>query len=70
MRIFHRTLAETQMSDFISVTQDEMRRILDVNAKELLGISGDTALRRIRKNKTKDTADWMTVKMLALLLEE
>jgi molybdenum cofactor biosynthesis enzyme len=55
---------------FHSVTQDEMRQILDANARKLVHMSGDQALRAIRTSKRRDaSASWTTIRMLASMLD-
>lgn len=55
---------------FHSVSQDEMRRILDTNARKLVHMSGDQALRAIRTHKrTDNSAGWTAFRMLASMLD-
>jgi hypothetical protein len=55
---------------FHTVTQEEMRRILDVNARKLVHMSGERALRAIRSTKRSDTsANWAAIRMLASMLD-
>lgn len=55
---------------FHSVSQDEMRRILDANARKLVHMSGDQALRAIRTHKRRDnSAGWTAFRMLASMLD-
>ncbi len=55
---------------FHSVTQDEMRQIIDANARTLLHMSGAQALHAIRTRKRRDpSAGWTTVRMLASMLD-
>lgn len=54
---------------FHSVTEDELRQIIDANARKLLHISGAQALRAIRTHKRRDpNPDWATIRMLASML--
>jgi hypothetical protein len=55
---------------FHSVTQDEMRQIIDANARKLVHMSGDQALRAIRIRKRRDdSSGWTTIRMLASMLD-
>ena len=55
---------------FYSVSQDEMRQILDANARKLVGMSGDQALRTLRTRKPQDpNGNWSIIKMLASMLD-
>ncbi len=55
---------------FHSVTQEEMREILDANARKLVHMSGDQALRVIRTRKRRDDSPgWTTIRMLASMLD-
>jgi hypothetical protein len=64
------TYAPFKSAGFHSVTQDEMRRILDANAQKLVHMSGAQALRAIRTRKRRDSsAGWTAVRMLASMLD-
>jgi hypothetical protein len=55
---------------FHSVSQDEMRRILDANARKLVHMSGDQALRAMRTHKRRDNSTgWTAFRMLASMLD-
>jgi hypothetical protein len=55
---------------FRSVTQEEMRRILDINARKLVHMSGDQARRALRTSKRADTSsNWATIRMIASMLD-
>jgi hypothetical protein len=55
---------------FHSVSEDELRRILDLNARKLVNMSGDEALRAIRTRKRRDnSAGWTAFRMLASMLD-
>ena len=57
-------------NSFHSVSQEEMRRILDTNARKLVHMSGDQALRAIRTHKRRDnSAGWTAFRMLASMLD-
>jgi len=61
-------------SDVIELSDEELRAMVDANAREYLGISGEELLQRLRERKplTDDTGNslpaWGPVTMLARLL--
>ena len=72
-----KTLEETfatAENGFIELSDEELRALVDVNARELLGISGEEFLQRLReKNPLTDDLGrpvpaWVPVAMLADLL--
>jgi hypothetical protein len=65
---------ETAENGFIELSDDELRALVDTNARELLGISGEELLQRLRERNplTDDLGNpvpaWRPVTMLAHLL--
>lgn len=61
-------------SDMIELSDEELRALVDTNARELLGISGEEVLQRLRERRPlKDETGyevpaWGPVSMIARLL--
>lgn len=67
---------ETAENGFIELSDEELHALVDLNARELLGISGEEFLQRLReKNPLRDDLGrpvpaWGPVAMLADLLND
>jgi hypothetical protein len=58
------------VNGFHSVSEDDMRRILDTNARKLVHMSGEQALHALRTHKRRDnSASWTAFRMLASMLD-
>jgi hypothetical protein len=55
--------------DFFQLSDDDLREVVDLNARKLLGISGEDFLRLRREKRPLKKPAWSAVEMLACLLE-
>jgi hypothetical protein len=55
--------------DWFQLSDDDLREVVDLNARKLLGISGDDFLRLRREKRPLKKPAWSAVDMLACLLE-
>ena len=56
-------------SDWFQLSDDDLREVVDLNARKLLGISGEDFLRLRREKRPLKKPAWSAVEMLACLLE-
>jgi hypothetical protein len=67
---------ETAENGFIELSDEELRALVDLNARELVGISGEEFLRRLRERNPvvddlgRPVPGWGPVEMLADLLSD
>jgi hypothetical protein len=69
--IVHKTSNDqlTMSEDAIVMSYDELRHTIDVEARERMGISGDTFIEKWRQNKLPDTAAASDIGILVRLLD-
>jgi hypothetical protein len=70
------TSVEQEEEDFHLLSEEELRALVDLNARELLGISGEEFLRRLRAHDPllddlgRPLPAWGPVAMIAHLLDD
>lgn len=54
----------------LQLSSEEFRLYFDMQARELVKMSGEDALRRIRSGDTPDTLPWRSLSLMALLFTD
>lgn len=70
MSVATETRKRSETNGVVRLSQAELRELFDAQARETLGLSGDAALKRIRKGRAGSNLAWTGLTLLSALFRE